>query len=194
MSDAYCMAHLTRMFGSFTELLTEAERTHYDCPSEVFNLILMLRLLVGDAGTVMYKATWDYGLNDADRNSVDIFLYRPNSVPAFTKVAGIAHDSAESIPTDENFSDYSSGSYEAVSVESPFGYVFGSIAEKLELLLRNAAAAGGKQITFIRRNDGETQILLHDETSDTVKLIGIILTKTGWGGYLGVGNCALKLI
>lgn len=92
-------SQLVKEFGptlSTRVLPVEIERR--DCPSALFPVILLLRMLLGDSVSVFYKTMWE--ADDGNTHYTDIFLYdagSPYRKASFTKIATAHVDTAISV-------------------------------------------------------------------------------------------------
>lgn len=87
---------LVKKFGPvLASQVLPIEAEHRDCPDILFPVILLLRLLLGDSLSVLYKTAWE--VDDGNTHYTDIFLYDAGSEhckSSFQRIASAHVDTA----------------------------------------------------------------------------------------------------
>lgn len=203
-------SQLVKEFGpalSTRVLPVETERR--DCPSVLFPVILLLRMLLGDSVGVFYKTVWE--TDDGDTHYTDIFIYDAGSTyykGSLKKIATAYVDTAVSISwetgdddlwDDADSYEYSYGVIRSLSIDSAFGMTAVDAKDAVLTLLQLAASvSNGFDLLTEDVEEGVTSLKLRPFAKDAeLRDIGLLRWSTvgsrcnRW--HQNHGDCAFEL-
>lgn len=202
---------LVKEFGSLLSaqiLPSEVERR--DCPDTLFPVILLLRLLVGDHLSILYKTMWE--ADDGNTHYTDIFVYDAGSQyhkASYRKIASAHVDTAISVSWEAEGKDvWGEATYQSsygvirwLSIDTALGSTVADAKDAVLALLQLAASTCDKYDLLAEAGEeGVISLGLRSYKAEDSELINV--GRLHWSTvqsrcnrfYENRGDCAFQLM